>query len=457
MVDANVGGSTVRTGDPGESLNPAAQEVELEARIARLERLVAGLGLVLERLQGARAALGATVFDDFDDPDASHEALDVLTASTRDARRDLMVLQRDVRTLVPPRSSEHPLVARLGRLGESATHLAGRFDLYRRSIDRTMPARSPATVERLNEFVAMVVQSLIDMVEVIDGLRRDGGQGALVASAAAQTPGRTTRAPERRQASLAALGMPLAGALWQGLRRRRTRMMAEVAGVAVVGIIIVVSALGGGDRAPGLLADPGSATLGPGQTDNRNVALGSGSPGTPPSPGASTEPGPSVPPPTPGGGGSAPGPSSAAATPSVPRSTPRPTPTPAGTVDPATAATQFNTRIAAATDTLDTLLGAITSATQDSDFAAAKSAAVKIGAIAATERSWLQSHAPAACYQTSYDSAVASYVELSATAKAISDDADAGRAGAIRNDVAKAHSDLSALKRAGTKAVTACA
>ena len=456
MVDANVGGSTVRTGDPGESLNPAALEVELEARIARLERLVVGLGLVLERLQGARASLGATVFDDFDDPDASHEALDVLTASTRDARRDLMVLQRDVRNLVTPRSSEHPLVARLGRLGESATHLAGRFDLYRRSIDRTVPARPPATVERLNEFVAMVVQSLRVMVEVIDGLRRGGGQGALVASAAAQTPGSTTRST-RGGTSMAALGIPLAGALWQGLRRRRTRMMAEVAGVAVVGIVIVVSALGGGDRAPGFVADPGSATLGPGQTDNRNVALGSGSPSTPPSPGASTEPGPSIPPPTPAGGGSAPGPSSAAPTPSVPRSTPRPTPTPAGTLDPAAAATQFDARIATATDKLDTLLSAITSATQDSDFAAAKSAAVKIGANASTERAWLQSHAPAACYQSFYDSAIASYVELSATATAISDDADAGRAGAIRNDVARAHSDLSALKRAGSKAVTACA
>jgi hypothetical protein len=234
-------------------------------------------------------------------------------------------------------------------------------------------------------------------------------------------------------------------------------MMAEVAGVAVVGIVILVSALGGGDRAPGFVADPGSATVGPGQTDNRNVAMGSGSPSGSPTPGAPTGPGTSGPPPTPAGGGSAPGPSSAAPTPSVPRSTPRPTPTPAGTVDPAAAATQFNTRIVTATDALDTLLGAITSATQDSDFAAAKSAAVKIAAITTTERSWLQSHAPAGCYQSSYDSAVASYVELSATAKAISDDADASRAGAIRNDVAKAHSDLSALKRAGTKAVTACA
>ena len=111
----------------------------------------------------------------------------------------------------------------------------------------------------------------------------------------------------------------------------------------------------------------------------------------------------------------------------------------------------------AATDSLDTLLSAITSATQDADFAAAKFAAVKIAAIASTERSWLQSHAAAACYQSSYDSAVASYVDLSATAKAISDDADAGRAGAIRNGVAKARSDLSALKRAGTKAISACA
>jgi hypothetical protein len=441
---------TQRWEDTGRTApNAGALEAELELRIVRLEHLVAGLGLVFERFQGASPALGATVFDDFDDPGASNEALDVLFASSMDARRDLTVLRREVPAIVPAPDgrSALSLVARLGLLGERATELAGRFEQYRRSISLTGPPRTPGGIGRLDEFVALVVRALLDIADVTDGLRRDKGRLGLATSPATYPPEPATSPREGQRPSVGALGMPvargLAGALWLGVRRRRTRLMAEFAAVAVVGMVVLVSALDQGGRPPGLVGGPGSASVGPGQTGA--VAAG-GSPTGSPAPGASTEPGASGTPPTPGGG-------SAAGAP--PRSGPTNRPRP--TLDPATAAAiRFNERITTAAGSIDDLVNTITTAVRDADVAVAKSAAEDIATIASTERSWLLAHPPAACYDSFQDAAFARYGELTDTATAIAHDADADDINAIHRDVASSHGDVSALKQAGSKAISAC-
>jgi hypothetical protein len=427
-----------------------AIEADVEVRIVRLEHLVAGLRLVLDRFQGSSAALGTTVFDNFDDPGAANEALDVLFASSMDARRDLLVLRLDVPTLVTaPIGSEHPLVTRLALLGASAAELAGGFEQYRRSIGLTVLPRSPGGIGRLDQFVAMVVRNLLEITRVMDGLRPDDGPLALAAAAVTHSyePPIAARA---RRASVAALGMPVAGALWQVVRRRRTRLLVEFAGVAVVGVVVLVSALDQSARTPGSLGGSGSANAGPGRTGDTGVAVG-GSPSGSPFPGASTEPGASAEPP-------GPGPSSAVQPPTTPRSTPRPTSRPTPTLDPAAAAAiQFNRRIMTAAGSIDGLLSTITTALQDADLAMAKAAADDIASIATAERAWLLSHPPAACYASFHDAALARYGELITTATAIAVDADAGDANAIHKEVASAHGDVSALKLAGSKAITACA
>jgi hypothetical protein len=152
-----------------------------------------------------------------------------------------------------------------------------------------------------------------------------------------------------------------------------------------------------------------------------------------------------------------PGPSSSPAATAPPRATPRPTHTPAPTSNPAIPAGQFADRISAAADQIDGLLGTITTAVKEADFQGARGAAVSMAAISSTERTWLLAHPPAACYASSYDIAMTRYGDVIETATAIQAAADAADANAIHQDVGSAHGDVSALKQAGSKAVTACA
>src|SRR5207247_4822355 len=116
IVDANAGAGATTTGATEASvLSSAAREADLEQRVVRLEQLVAGFEQVLERFRAAGASFGATVFENFDDPGVSNDALDLLFASSTDARRDLAVLRRDAPSLVTASgvSAGHPLVVRL--------------------------------------------------------------------------------------------------------------------------------------------------------------------------------------------------------------------------------------------------------------------------------------------------------------------------------------------------------
>ena len=87
----------------------------------------------------------------------------------------------------------------------------------------------------------------------------------------------------------------------------------------------------------------------------------------------------------------------------------------------------------------------------------AKAGADEIATIAKTERSWLLAHPAAACFESFQASAFATYGDLLATATAIAQDADAGDGNAIHQEVGTSHGDVSALRQAGSKAVTACA
>ena len=121
MVEAKVDErATTTVGILDEAVSPTALEREVEPRIARLEELVAALGVVLERFQSARPAFGATVFDNFDDAGASADALGILSEATADARLDLHVLQRDVPSLVAPSEAglQRPFASQFGLLRE---------------------------------------------------------------------------------------------------------------------------------------------------------------------------------------------------------------------------------------------------------------------------------------------------------------------------------------------------
>lgn len=448
MTVPNVGGTATRTPAPETTgLNPAALEEDLDLRIERLEHLVAGLGLALERLHGGGAAFGATAFFDFDDSEAGNETLDVLFASTADAQRDLIVLRRDHEALVAPTDarSEPARRARLGRLGTAATELAVRFEEHRREIGASTPPRSPGGVVRLYEFVGMVVRVLRDIAEVMDGLRREEPYIGLAVVAATRPHVAPTGPPGRHRTTSLPPFVAVAGQLLRALRRRRTRLVLESAGLVVVALVVIVSAMGEGGRAPGSVTGPGSEGAGPGRTADAGVAVGGGSP----TPGASTEGGPSGAPLTPSPSSGLPGPTS-------PAVTPRPTSPPA-TPRPPTGATRFNDRIVTATGSIDGLLSTISAAVQDSDLPTAKAGAAEVATIAMTERSWLLAHPAQACYAAFQASAVASYGELIETASAIAQDADAGDGNAIHQEVGTSHGDVSALRQAGSKAVTACA
>jgi hypothetical protein len=447
MVEANVGGSATMAGDgDGVAPNPAALEADLDARITRLEQLVTALGVVLQRFNG-EATFGTTVFESFDDPGASNEALDLLFESTTDAHRDLAVLRQDARLLTEPsHDSAHPLVARVGLLGESATELAGQFERYRRSIGLTVPPRTPGGVGRLDQFVAMVVRALVEIAEVVAVLRPAERRIGVVAGAVTVPQQPPSVAPRQGPRPTATVGRPMTAALWQGVRRRRTRLIAEFAGLAVVGLVILASALGGRGT-PGPTAGNGLSGAGPGQTGA--VAVGGAPSGSVP-PGSSPEPTASGTPPTPRA-------TSAPPPPAGPPSAPEPTKPPAAPSGKALSATRFDNRITAGADSIDALLGTIADAVQADDLAAAESAAEDIEAIATADRAWLQSHPPKKCYRSFYNAALATYAELITTAIAVADDAEAGDATAIHKDVASGHADVTALRQAGNKAVTSCA
>ena len=407
MVEAKVDErATTTVGILDEAVSPTALEREVEPRIARLEELVAALGVVLERFQSARPAFGATVFDNFDDAGASADALGILSEATADARLDLHVLQRDVPSLVAPSEAglQRPFASRFGLLRESSNGLAGRFEEHRRTIGLTAPSLSPSGVARLNEFVAVAVRVLLDITEVMDVLRRDVRRPGLAAPAVTAPRAPTRGSRERRRTAVATIGMPVAAALWQAVRRRRTRVMFEFAGLAVIGVVILVSAQGGGPP-PGALTGAGSSSAGPGQTGIGGVAMGGGSPSVQPSPGASAEPRASDAPPPPDDPTPVP-------PPPAPPSTPRPTDRPALTLGPSAAASRFDGRITTAAGSMNELLNDITTDGQNADFAVARSAADDIKVIAQSERAWLRSHPPADCFESSHATALATYEEL---------------------------------------------
>ena len=452
MVEATVDERATTTGDTfDEAASPLALERDLERdlelRVARLEQLVVALGIVLERFRSSRPAFGVTIFDDLENAAASADALGILDEAAADARRDLHRLRRDVQVLVAwsEPDSEHPLASRFGRLGESATALANEFEEHGRSTGLTAPSLSPSGVARLNRFVAIAVRALLDIAEVMDALRRDARRPALAGPAVPAPPLSTSVTPRPRRTVVATVGMPVAAGVWQAVRRRRTRVLLEFAGVVAIGVAILVSAQGGGPTA-GSLTGAGSSNAGPGETGNGGVAMGDGSPSMQPSPGASAEPEAS----------DAPPPDDPTSVP-PPAVTPAPTDRPALTLSRSAAAGRFDARILTAAGSINELLNVIKTDAQNADFAIARSAAVDIKAVAQTERSWLLSHPPAACFESSHWAALATYRELIATANAIMAAADASDATAIRKQVASAHGDIATLKQAGTKAVTSCA
>lgn len=438
---------TVMPADAADTapLDVAALQADLEPRVTRLEQLVAGFDQVLQRFAGADAgggastAAGPAIFENFDDAGASNEALDLLFASSTDARRDLATLRRDVPTLLAAdRSAGHWLMVRVRALGASAGGLADRFEHYGRSISPTVPPRTTAGVGRLNEFVALVVRALLDIADVADGLRRH--EDRLIIA--------PTSPPEEQRSSAVAVGLPVAGGPGRLLQRRRTRRMIASAGVVVVGVAILVSQLSGRGSTPGSAVGSLSPSAGPERTAPPDVAIASGSPSPSASSPPATEPGASAVP--------TPNPTSAAPATTPPRPTPRPTQRPAPTPRPPAAVTQFGNRTAAAAAVIDGLLGTITTAVQDANLPMAASAANEMGATATSGRSWLQAHPALACYKPIQESAMAAYVELIATATAIVQNAEAGDANAIHPEVASSHGDVATLRQAGDKALAAC-
>ena len=481
-------------------LDRARLAADLEPRAARLERFVQGLSTVLWRFE---AAVGggdsAAILADFEAPDASHEALRVLSEASLSARHDLAVLRRDIQTLIRVSSAgvDPAIVVKMRNVGASAAALAARFESLREASRSWLatagtlehpPAR--AALEGLERFVSIAVRTLHDVAEgalLID--REDGHLGLVAGAASAVAGGAAVRTviippppPPPRRAMLAAA----AGGAWTSVASTLTRASRSLthlgAGVtlaagAAVATVVLVAVLASNDATPGGSGSPS----GPGggvasaSSSQGGIAEGSASPRSSPgdSSAASLEPGQSPPPtlapgqsPPPTPPGQTPGPS-AAPTPTPPGQTPGPSvaptppptpaPTPTPTPDPGAAAAAFAARVTSDANAIDALLTAITSDIQDPpDFAAAKSHAQQLENLATAGRAWLQAHAPAACYQTQHTNALDRYADLIATAVAIEADADAQNATAIHNDVASGHLDVSALKQAATKAVQDC-
>lgn len=445
---------------------------ELEDRITRLEQLVAALGLLLDRFRGSDAAFGPTAFDRMDDPAAGHAVLAILVASTADARWDVLALRRAVRTrsAEPDADVATAIGPRLDRLARSARELRARFEAHRLSLARDASVHSPQAVAQLQQIVALSARALLDIGEL--GHPSAASDTAVATAAAAMPPvsapagsvpvgaPATSREVVRSRGRLAAPG-GVAGGLWQLVRSRRNRLIAETAAVALVAIVLVGSALSRRQDAPDGLIGAGVPTTQPTPTRG-GLAVASLVPGDTgvllPSvgPGATGEG--ATPQPSSGGPGTAPpGPTPAPApTPRPPTPGPQPTPPPA-TPGPAAAAAQFDSRVTTSADAIDGLLGSITSAVQGGDFAAAGAAADDMAARAGSDRAWLQAHPPATCYQPFQQTAVSLYGGLIDTANDIAAHADAGDDNAIGQDVAHTHGDVSALRQLGNKAVAACA
>src|SRR6476661_7650516 len=147
----------------------ASADPELGSRLRRLATLVGGLRIVLARLESGGEPLDGMAFEDFDDPGASNEALDLVFESFSDARRDLAVLRSAApglagATFASPRRT---VLVGLKEVSRSAASLAEAFDVYRRSIDQRVPPRTPGGSARLDEFLAMIVRALRDVVAVV--------------------------------------------------------------------------------------------------------------------------------------------------------------------------------------------------------------------------------------------------------------------------------------------------
>ena len=484
------------------SLDLARVAADLETRAGRLQRFVQGLISVLERFESnARSDDPADLLADFESPEASHEALRVLTEASTATRHDLAVLRTDIHALM--RASQDgarpAIVGRIHETGLAAAALKARFEAFQRESDQRLAARgagpsglaSPAA-QTLQRFVAIAGRTLEDLADGALRIEREDGHLGLLANAtpigaAVRTviiPPPPRNAERRRPAALvamAAAGGAFTG--WAGRLARANGALGPLAATGALATVVLVAVVVSSGTPAGSGAPPTSAEAsGAGsQSGSGGVAVGSISPGssaeaspgssepavsllpgqTPPptfgsSPAPST-PGQSQPP-----GSASPGLSTApTATPpgvTPPPPTPRPTPapTPAPTLDPGAAADQFAARVTAGADAVNALLGDITTATQAGDFAAAKAAAQNLENLAAAERAWLQAHAPASCYATQHTSALDRYAYVIAKAVEIQADADAGNANAIYLDVASAHNDVSSLKLAANKAAAAC-
>ncbi|HTK43830.1 MAG TPA: hypothetical protein VL749_00560 [Patescibacteria group bacterium] len=460
----------------------ASGEAELAPRVRRLQTLVKGLGIVLERLESGGEPLDGMAFEDFDDPGASNEALDLVFESFSDARRDLAVLRHAAPLLAGATfaSPARTVLVGLGELSRSAGSLAEAYERYRRSIDQRVPPRTPGGSARLDEFLGMIVRALRDVAAVVQAAPALPPLAVVLATPPAVTPtavaaasapavapsaavradpvvlpAASLPAAQRAPAQAKPATPPVGAWLCQHVQRRRTRLLVESGALLLVVLVIVASAMlrGGPPTGATGVLDPSNGT--PGSSIGGPVAVGGGSsPQASPSPGASPLAGQTAAPGTPGATTAPP-----ASTP--PRATPRPTsppgPTPQPTPDPAIAAGKFADRISAATGEIDGLLAAISSAVQDADFQHASAAASNIATISSTERSWLLSNPPASCFASSYDTAVTRYGDVIATATSIEQAAEAADANTIHQEVGSTHGDLSALKQAATKAVTACA
>jgi len=478
------------------SLDLARIAADLETRAGRLQRFVQGLASVLERFEAnARSDDPSDLLADFEAPEASHEALRVLTEASTATRHDLAVLRTDIHALMraSPDGARPAIVGRIHEAGLAAAALVARFVAFQRDTGERLAARgagpsgaSGPAAQALQRFVANAERTLQD---VADGALRvdqeDGHLGLMANATPTNTAVRTVIIPplprngeRRRPGALPALAAA-GGAFtsWGSrLARANSTLGTLAAGGALATVVLVVVVVSSGTpSASGSPPSSAEASAGASQGGSGGVAVGSGSPGassdaspgtsepavsllpgqTPP-PGSSpapSSPGQSQPP-----ASASPGPSTAP-TPTPPGVTPpppTPVPTPAPTLDPGAAADAFAARVTSAANSIDAMLTSINASSQAADFAAAKATAQNLETLAAAERAWLQAHPPATCYETPHTNALARYADLIATAVEIQADADAQNTNAISNDVASGHVDVAALKQAATKAAHDC-
>ena len=191
----------------GPPLDLVRLAADLEPRAARLDRFVQGLASVLQRFQERAAGEDpASIFADFEAPDASHESLRVLNEASTSARHDLAVLRSDVRILVRanPSDVEPPIVGKIRDIGLAASALATRFESFARSAREWLATPgaaahvpSPAAVDGLRAFTTIADRALRDVAEGAFVIQREDGHdefGALPGGAIAAAPGATAAA-----------------------------------------------------------------------------------------------------------------------------------------------------------------------------------------------------------------------------------------------------------------------